>query len=49
VTFVIKLESIRGDGIRQLRAILKRLLRRHGFRCVAAYEEQIPELPQPRD
>jgi hypothetical protein len=40
--YVIKLESVRpdSDGIHELRAILKSLLRRFGFRCTAAYEEQ---------
>ena len=40
--FTIKLRPVRPDfnGIHGLRAILKSLLRRHGFRCVAAYEEQ---------
>jgi hypothetical protein len=37
--FTIKLRSIRGDGIHGLRAILKRLLRSHGFKCIAAFEE----------
>jgi hypothetical protein len=40
--FVIKLRPVRSDsdGIRGLRAILKTLLRRHGFRCTTAYEQQ---------
>jgi hypothetical protein len=40
--FVLKLRPIRSDAdsIRGLRAILKSLLRRHGFRCVDAPEEQ---------
>jgi hypothetical protein len=41
--FVIKVQPVRadcGDGIRGLRWILKTLLRRHGFRCTAAYEDQ---------
>jgi hypothetical protein len=42
--FILKLQSIRGDSIRTLRAILKQLLRRHGFRCVSAIE-----LPTHRD
>jgi hypothetical protein len=33
-TFLLQLESTRGDGIKALRAILKSLLRRHAFRCV---------------
>jgi len=39
---VLKLRPIRSDAdsIRGLRAILKSLLRRHGFRCVDAPEEQ---------
>jgi hypothetical protein len=42
--FVIRLQPVRSysDGdIRGLRWILKTLLRRHGFRCLAAREEQI--------
>ena len=39
-TFVLKLEAKSGPaGIRQLRALLKTLLRRHGFRCIDAREE----------
>lgn len=38
--FIIKLQSIRGDSIHGLRALLKRLLRRYGFRCISACEEQ---------
>jgi hypothetical protein len=41
-TFILKLVSPRGDNIVGLRAILKTLLRRHGFRCVSAHEEQPP-------
>jgi hypothetical protein len=47
-TFTIKLQSLRGDGIRDLRHILKRLLRTYGFKCIAAREE-IQEFPPPRD
>ncbi len=37
--FVLRLEAKPGAaGIRQLRALLKRLLRRHGFRCLDARE-----------
>lgn len=37
--FVLRLEAKPGAaGIRQLRALLKALLRRHGFRCVDARE-----------
>jgi hypothetical protein len=39
-TFVLKLQSQRDDGIHGLRHVLKRLLRTHGFICVAAYEEK---------
>jgi len=41
--FVIKLRPVRpdSDGIRGLRAILKSLLRRHGFRRITACEELI--------
>lgn len=35
-TFVLKL--LRGTGIHGLRAILKRLLRSHGFKCISAKE-----------
>jgi hypothetical protein len=40
--FTIRLRPIQPDcnGIHGLRAILKHLLRRYGFRCIAAYEEQ---------
>jgi hypothetical protein len=40
--FVLNLRPIRSDadGIRGLRAILKILLRRYGFRCIDAREEQ---------
>jgi hypothetical protein len=40
--FVLKVQLIRSDsdGIRGLRAILKTLLRRHGFRCITAHEER---------
>jgi hypothetical protein len=44
-TFIIKIVSQRGDGIRGLRHVLKRLLRTHGFKCISAVEE-IPALPQ---
>jgi hypothetical protein len=42
--FVIKLRPTRpgADGIRGLRWILKTLLRRYGFVCTTAYEEQSP-------
>jgi hypothetical protein len=33
--FVLRLRSLRGDEIRHLRALLKVLLRRHGWRCVS--------------
>jgi hypothetical protein len=47
--FTIRLRSIDGrNDIHGLRAILKSLLRRHGFKCIAASEEQIPEFPQER-
>jgi hypothetical protein len=38
--FVVKLQSQRGDGLRGLRWVLKRLLRSYGFRCISA--EEIP-------
>jgi hypothetical protein len=37
-TIVLKLESIRGDSIKNLRFILKRLGRTYGFRCLSAIE-----------
>jgi hypothetical protein len=37
-TYVIKLQSLHGSSIHALRAVLKRLLRTHGFRCVSAKE-----------
>jgi hypothetical protein len=42
--FVIKLRPTRADsdGLRGLRWILKTLLRRHGFQCIDAREEQSP-------
>jgi len=43
-TFILKLESTRGDSIKGLRFVLKRLLRSHGFRCVSAVE--IPAKPE---
>ena len=49
-TFTIKLQSLRGDGIRGLRHVLKRLLRDYGFKCIAAHEEQSStEFPNDRD
>jgi hypothetical protein len=39
-TFVVHLRAERGDGVRGLRAILKSLLRRHGFRCVSLKEQR---------
>jgi site-specific DNA-methyltransferase (adenine-specific) len=36
--FILKLEATRGDAIHDLRAILKALLRRHGFRCIDCRE-----------
>jgi hypothetical protein len=36
-TFTLKIEGRPGaDSIRDLRALLKRLLRQHGFRCLDA-------------
>jgi hypothetical protein len=42
--FVIKLRPTRADsdGLRGLRWILKTLLRRHGFQCIDAREQQSP-------
>jgi hypothetical protein len=33
--FILKIRSLRGDGINELRALLKRLLRPHQWRCVS--------------
>jgi len=38
--YLLRLESLRGTDVRGLRAVLKTLLRRHGFRCVSAEEVQ---------
>ncbi len=38
--YVLKLRALPGvDAIRELRLVLKRLLRQHGFRCVSVHEE----------
>jgi hypothetical protein len=34
--------SLRGDNIRHLRALLKTLLRRHGWKCVSISVEEEP-------
>ena len=40
-TYALRLRAEPGvDAIRALRAVLKILLRRHGLRCVSAYEEK---------
>jgi hypothetical protein len=41
-TFLLKPRSLRSDdqAIRDLRLVLKKLLRRCGFRCVSVSEEQ---------
>jgi hypothetical protein len=36
--FLLRLEATRGDAIHDLRAILKGLLRRRGFRCLDCRE-----------
>jgi hypothetical protein len=42
--FVLRLVPLPGrDAIRELRWVLKRLLRDHGFRCVSVSEEQQEE------
>jgi hypothetical protein len=42
-TFTLPIEGKPGTaGIHALRAILKTLLRRHGFRCLDAWEEGQP-------
>jgi hypothetical protein len=38
-TFVLRLRSERGEDIHALRAILKAMLRRHGFRCIEVRED----------
>jgi hypothetical protein len=37
--FTLRIEGKPGTGIRALRWVLKTLLRKHGFRCLAAREE----------
>jgi hypothetical protein len=37
--YLLKLESLRGEGIHELRALLKRLLRPHRWRCVSVERE----------
>jgi hypothetical protein len=43
--YVIRLTPKYGTGIHGLRAILKRLGRTHGFKCLSAREE----IPAPQD
>jgi hypothetical protein len=38
-TYLLRLRSLRGDDIHALRAILKALLRRYGWRCVSVEKE----------
>jgi hypothetical protein len=33
--YVLRLQSLRGDGIRELRQALKRMLRSFGLRCIS--------------
>jgi hypothetical protein len=33
--YILKVRSLRGDGIHELRALLKRLLRPHLWQCVS--------------
>jgi hypothetical protein len=40
--YVLRLCSLRGDDIRRLRLLLKRLLRDHGLRCVSIEPEAQP-------
>jgi hypothetical protein len=47
-TFVLTLRAERGDGVRDLRQVLKTLLRRHGFRCVDARETSCDGRPPRR-
>jgi hypothetical protein len=35
----LRIMSIRGDEIRHLRALLKVLLRQHGWRCISVEQE----------
>jgi hypothetical protein len=37
--YVLRLRSLRGDDIHALRAILKALLRKYGWRCVSVERE----------
>jgi len=43
--YVIKLRSLHGAGFHGLRAILKRLGRSYGFKCLSAIEE----IPAPQE
>jgi hypothetical protein len=46
--YILRLRALRGaDAIRQLRALLKRALRSHGFRCLSVYEEIINDKSEP--
>jgi hypothetical protein len=38
--FTLKIEGKRDSSIRALRALLKILLRRHGFKCIDAREDR---------
>jgi hypothetical protein len=38
--YLLRLESLRGTDVRGLRALLKSLLRRFGFRCLSVEEVQ---------
>jgi hypothetical protein len=40
--FVLRLRSVRGEDIHHLRALLKVLLRWHGWRCVSLEQETAP-------
>lgn len=41
--FVLRLKALPGtDAYRELRLVLKRLLRAHGFRCLTVREERDP-------
>jgi hypothetical protein len=41
--YILKVKSLRGDGIHELRTLLKRLLRPHLWRCVSV--ERAPSDP----
>jgi hypothetical protein len=42
--FILKIRSLRGDGIHELRALLKRLLRPNQWQCVSVERECAPAI-----